>query len=246
MSLKELSLRCLHQDSVALAAAARSDPSARLPTCPDWTEHDIVHHVGRLHRWISHIASARVQERIWPSDLPSGPDDPAERLAWYEEGAAALVDALDAVDEDEPVWNWAEGVGPMRFWLRRVAAETALHRWDAQSGVGEPDPVDTELAVHGVDEMADVFLPVMREKVQRVAADGTTVHLHCTDAAGEWLLRFGAGGIETTREHAKGDVAVRGTASDLYLLLWNRVGAERCEVFGDASVLRRFAEVVRV
>jgi len=73
-----------------------------------------------------------------------------------------------------------------------------------------------------------------------------SMHLHCTDTEGEWMIRFTADGAVTTREHAKGDVAVRGTASDLYLLLWNRVSAERFEIFGDASLLRRFAEHVRI
>jgi len=246
MSLKELSLRCLRHDSAALAMAARGALAAPVPTCPGWTEHDLVGHTGRVHRHIGRVVAQRLQDEAWLRHVPDGPDDPAGRLAWYEEGAAALIDALDGVAEDVPIWNWADGVAPARFWMRRAAAETALHRWDAQSGAGEPDPVDAELAVHGVEEMADAFLPLLGEKVGQVAAEGTTVHLHCTDADGEWLLRFGAEGVSTTREHAKGDVAVRGSASDLYLLLWNRVGADRCEVFGDASVLSRFAELVRI
>jgi hypothetical protein len=47
-----------------------------------------------------------------------------------------------------------------------------------------------------------------------------------------------------TREHAKGDVAVRGTASDLLLFLWGRLPGERLEVLGDASLVGRYFELV--
>ena len=47
-----------------------------------------------------------------------------------------------------------------------------------------------------------------------------------------------------TREHAKGDVAVRGTASDLLLFLWGRLPGKNLEVLGDASLLGRYFELV--
>jgi predicted lipid carrier protein YhbT len=70
------------------------------------------------------------------------------------------------------------------------------------------------------------------------------LHFHSTDGDGEWLARLGAEGLVVTREHAKGDVAVRGVASDLLLFLYGRVGTERLEVFGDAALLARWRELV--
>ena len=52
------------------------------------------------------------------------------------------------------------------------------------------------------------------------------MHLHCTDVAGEWLVTFTAEGPEVEPVHAKGEVAARGTASDLDLYLWGRVDAD--------------------
>jgi hypothetical protein len=52
--------------------------------------------------------------------------------------------------------------------------------------------------------------------------------------------------VTVTREHAKGDVAARGTASDLLLFLWGRVPADSLEVFGDADLLARFSQAIRV
>lgn len=75
------------------------------------------------------------------------------------------------------------------------------------------------------------------------AACGETYHFHRTDGPGEWLVRFMPEGPVVTREHAKGDVAVRGIASDLFLFLWRRLPADRLEVFGDADLLSRYFEL---
>jgi hypothetical protein len=68
-----------------------------------------------------------------------------------------------------------------------------------------------------------------------VAGSGETLHLHCTDRDGEWLLRRTDGGLEVTREHAKGDVALRASASDLYLVVLGRTPAAEPDVFGDPA-----------
>ena len=83
---------------------------------------------------------------------------------------------------------------------------------------------------------------------------GGSVHLHCTDTnspavdgsddrtavTGEWLVsRLDESGIAVTREHAKGDVAVRGRASDLLLWLWRR-DAGPVEILGGTAVADRF------
>ena len=49
-------------------------------------------------------------------------------------------------------------------------------------------------------------------------------------------MTLGPDGISFEHGHAKGDVALRGTASDLLLWAWNRVPVDdRFEVFGDAA-----------
>jgi predicted lipid carrier protein YhbT len=63
-----------------------------------------------------------------------------------------------------------------------------------------------------------------------------SVHIHCTDVPGEWLVTPSDDGLVVTREHAKGDAAIRGTASDLNLVMWRRTPLTAVEVIGDATV----------
>jgi hypothetical protein len=60
------------------------------------------------------------------------------------------------------------------------------------------------------------------------------------------LITGTADGTELTREHAKGDVAARGCASDLFLFLWGRVAPTTLDVFGDAALLDQFRDASHV
>ena len=60
----------------------------------------------------------------------------------------------------------------------------------------------------------------------------------------EWLIRTVDGRLTATPEHTKADAAVRGTASDLLLFLWNRVPAASLDVVGDASVAAAWKDAV--
>ena len=69
-----------------------------------------------------------------------------------------------------------------------MAHETTVHRWDAQSAAGTPDPVPTWLACDGVSEMIDIFL---------AAADNNDVFqdfdLDVVDAGDRFHRRRGGG-----------------------------------------------------
>jgi predicted lipid carrier protein YhbT len=117
-----------------------------------------------------------------------------------------------------------------------------VHRFDAQLAAGDPQPIEHALAVDGIDEFF-MLIPFWRGASQ-LAGNGESMHLHATDGDGEWLVRLGADGVVVTREHAKGDVALRASASDLVLFLYGRRDASAGEVFGDAALLDRWQQLV--
>ena len=240
---RDAQLGALWRDGLALAdAAERAGLDAPVGSCPGWTVADLVWHTGEVHLfWRTCVA-----ERWSDPSAYVEPDRPLGDLLlpWYREGVQRSVEVLTAAAPDEPIWSWAPRGGTAAWIVRRMAQETAVHRWDAEAaaaGGAAPPPIDTELAVDGVDEFFEHFSDTAAEGA---AAVHGRVHLHATDADGEWLVSEPAvgGRLEVSREHAKGDAAVRGTASNLLLLLWRRVGLDddgRFEVFGDAEVARR-------
>ena len=63
-------------------------------------------------------------------------------------------------------------------------------------------------------------------------------HVHCTDVAGEWLVAGDDDGLRVTRQHAKGDAALRGPAEAILLRLWNRDSTRVAELdeVGDPAI----------
>ncbi|MDP9073921.1 MAG: maleylpyruvate isomerase family mycothiol-dependent enzyme, partial [Actinomycetota bacterium] len=214
----------------------------------DWDMTGLVAHLGGVHRWVTGILRTGVLEKAPPPPL----DNPGVVLAWYGEGLASLLEELAQTDPDALAWNWfAQEPAPARFWFRRMAHETAVHRWDAQAaaGAGPASPIDAELAVDGVDEfLGFVARWLARRPVESLSG---TLHLHATDVAGvaggggggggggEWSLTLSPHGVATRREHSKADAALRGPASDLLLWLVNRLAPDGggLQVFGDRGIL---------
>jgi uncharacterized protein (TIGR03083 family) len=216
-----------------VAAAQRAPLDAPIPSCPDWDVAELLAHMGRVYRWAAACVEANAP--LSRRDLPSPPARD-ERVAWVQDGATRILEVLDR-PADDPAWTWSPD-GTVGFWQRRQAHETAIHRVDAELASGSPTPVPRELAVDGIDEWLEL-LP-NRRGAPPVTGAGETVHVHCTDGDGEWLLRLTPDGLEVEAIHAKGDVAVRGPASDLLLVLLRRVGPDHVEILGDRAVLDGF------
>jgi uncharacterized protein (TIGR03083 family) len=234
-------LESLARDSALLADAAdAAGPGADVPTCPGWNVEDLVRHCTSGDLWARTIVETgnRASHDL-PADAPTG----AALVPYFRDGARALVESLAATDPTASVWTFAASDRTARFWYRRRAQETSVHRFDAQTTAGDAAPIDAELAVDGIDEFLTVFVPRMADAV---ATDGETLHFHCTDVPGEWLVARDGEEVRVTREHAKGDVAARGSASDLLLFIWGRIPPSRLEVFGDAAALERFRGAIRV
>src|SRR5262245_55278874 len=188
-------------------AADAADLRAAVPACPGWDVSELVWHLLAVHYFWGTIAADRLQapDAVEEPERPS--DD--EIVARFRRGAERLVDVLGAADPATPVWTWAPQKD-IAFITRHQAQETAVHRWDAEAAAGRDYSIDPEIAADSIDEFLEMSAPAT---IEGAATLGGTVHLHCTDTPGEWFIQpTGDGaGLDITAEHAKGDVALRGT-----------------------------------
>ena len=216
-----------------------------VPSCPGWNVGQLIHHCAAI--WSSVEASIEAGGRADQATVVT-PSDP---VGWHAETHRSLVDYLSARDSDEPCWSFVEP-STMSFWHRRMAQESSLHCWDADNAVAKSrnettTPIDTDVAIDSIDELLDYF--IAQRNPATFAGNGETLHLHAADddtGAGEWVITRTQTGIEVEHAHAKCDVAARGTASDLSLMLWNRIGPGHLEVFGQAELLDEWQRVVRI
>ncbi len=177
-------LASLRADRARLAALADADLSVTVPSCPDWDVEQLLVHLGRVHRWA--IDSSKLAPDTEFPRFGPRPGDDQPVVEWLVDGLEELIDHFATTDLDEPCWSF---IGPTtrRFWLRRQAHETGVHRWDAEGSFGPADPIAGELAVDGIDEWLEIESTRWYKGGPEVSG---TVHLHATDGDGEWHIEL--------------------------------------------------------
>jgi len=225
-------------DADRFASVLETEPlDAPVAACPGWDVARLAEHLGQIHRWADFCAthgrrpSADEAEALESFEVSNA-------AAWMRTGAARLAETLRSLDPEAPTWHPFPVEQVAGFWPRRQAHETAVHRWDAERAVGRPADIDPELASDGIDEYFEIVVPrlVVREAISLPAG---SVHLHCTDVPGEWLIWADDDGFQMIRAHQKGDAALRGPAAAILLRLWGRESSRAGELspVGDESVL---------
>ena len=224
--------------------ALAADADGTVSWCGDWRVRDVVAHIGSGHHMTAQIVAGRPTTDMSVRATLAPPEDDGLLAEWVGAGTTGLLDQLAASDPDDECWSWYPDDQTVGFWARRMAHETLVHRWDAERGAGvAPEPMDPELASDGIDEMLEVFVGLTRVLFE-APGEGESAHLHCTDTDGEWLITFPAPSERVvTREHAKGDVAFRGSAEALLLFLWGRDGGA-VDTVGDRAVADHWRELV--
>ncbi|MGQ0616043.1 MAG: maleylpyruvate isomerase family mycothiol-dependent enzyme [Acidimicrobiia bacterium] len=219
-------------------AAARCDHAAAVPACLGWDVADLVFHVGAVHRFWAEVVE---RPGAGPGEIGAAarPSDSA-LASWARAASDRLERALRTATPSTTIWTWA-AQKDVAFVRRRMAHETAIHCWDLRgaAGAGASRPVEASLAADGIDEFVSFFL---QPPAAAVAPGGGSVHLHCTDVEGEWLV---AADGTVSLGHAKGDAAIRGPASDMLLALWRRLPLGNLEVIGAEDVAERFVGASR-
>lgn len=218
---------------------------AAVAGCPGWTLGDLGVHLVGVQRWATQILNTGT-----PADVTEPPTADQASTA-LRQSSQDLVAALSQIDPMAPCWNFSEAPQVAAFWFRRQACEVAVHRWDAEAAVSTtPAPIDPATAAHVIDEFLHMSLPRIftREQIDVSTLVGD-VHVHCTDldgldAPGEWTFEIVDGSLVVTDDHRKSAVALRGTASNLALALYQRTALDSVDVFGDTDVLARWSQVM--
>jgi hypothetical protein len=118
----------------------------------------------------------------------------------------------------------------------------SVHRWDAETAAGRATPIEGKLAVDGVSEVLDTWLPAGRRKGPSDLHG--VVHLTATDTASEWFVRLRGAGValldtgtilDSDDHHPRAEAS--GTASDLQLTLMGRLQPDLLVVTGDPRLV---------
>lgn len=219
----------LHRDAGRLLASAPLD--APVPSCPGWTVADLLDHVAGVYE--HKVVAVRTAARPEEDGLPAPGADPYERLRTQYE---ALTAELAAHGPDDPSWTWWPPEQNVGFWHRRMAQESAVHRWDAEQAAGQVSPIPDDLAVDGIDEilgwLAWPFDPAP------TPLDGRMVVLRAGGHAWAVTLRPGAyEPVGASSAAPTADASVTGDPEAMLLWLWGRAPDDALAIGGDPAAL---------
>lgn len=222
--------------------AARAGLDAPVPSCPAWAVRQLVAHQGMVHRWAAGVVRGEADvdtNAVERDGLAS-----ADLLAWLDEGATALLSALAFAPDDLDVAFFLEDAPPAReAWARRQCHETTIHAVDAMAAALGRAPRASEtwfssaLAQDGVDELLRGFVPRRKQRLR--SPEPRTVLVRATDTGAEWTMRITSepvvttiGALESADAQDQATIGavteLTGTATQLYLGLWNRGDEVQC------------------
>ncbi|MFE6649463.1 maleylpyruvate isomerase family mycothiol-dependent enzyme [Nocardioides sp. NPDC057772] len=243
------------------AVLADTDPTAPVPTAPEWTAADLLWHVA-----------AEVQH-FWTYVLESRPAEPTEEtytelerpadasyqdlLARFDELNGRFLETLEQTAPEEPVWSWSND-RTAAFTYRRQAHEILIHRLDAELTAGTVTPLDPALAADGIDELLDVFYGGKPDWATFAGTDHY-VRVDAVDTDTQTWVQLGlVSGTRPNGDHLEDepdisvvsaeeipagtepDVVIQGPAADLDAWLWRRRDDEGIQVTGDKDIYERF------
>ena len=223
-------------------AGSAAGLDAMVPYCPGWDVRELLRHLSEIHLWAAAALTKQETRQAhmlndlraaWPDLAVFWPDD--EDLAdYYLATNANLVRVLESSPTDLDTWTFLPAPSPLQMWARRQAHETAIHRYDAESASGDVNGFETAFAADGIDEILMGFAPRAEELPL-----GVTVTMAVTpdDVSERWTVTMGPRGIDTVPQAEPADLTLSGTASDLYLAVWNRGDDSAIETTGDLGVL---------
>lgn len=224
----------LARDGRRLLEVARSHGDATpIPTCPGMTIAELVRHLGSVYG----LVLAWLREGSHPERWESHPPEGADVHEWTSSIFAELVHELGGHDPAEACASWSPADQTFGFWLRRMAAETLIHRYDVENAVHAATALDPSLAADGVDEVMTLWLPTKTQE------DPTrrTAKVQVTCGQTSWIAEVDAygGGILDPR-FATPQAEVTGDPGALDLWLWGRVGDEAVTITGSKDAVQTF------
>ncbi|WP_406738434.1 maleylpyruvate isomerase family mycothiol-dependent enzyme [Streptomyces sp. NBC_00853] len=251
-------LRLIDERSTAFRAAVASAPSldVQVPTCPEWTLFDLAQHIGEGRRdWAVTVAAGPAPAKSVAEGAPTAPREREALLAWLAESTEQLVDALRKAGPDRGCWSWWETLySPHTSGAvaRHQLQQLAVHTYDAQITLGDPQPLPEEVALDGVEEFLSTCVATTSAWPHKPAV----LDFHASEGR-SWRLSLSADGARVARLEGPGttpatagdqdpDAAVaffsaRGTANELVLSLYDRIPIDSLELDGDRGLFEQLS-----
>jgi uncharacterized protein (TIGR03083 family) len=261
--MKNKYLDHFHSNRAAILSAAAVDLDAPIKGCPGWDVAALTGHMGRVYtfwlKWVCERPRGASKEAFaelmaerearlpgyiaWRDPEFHKEARPAGIVEFARDTGNELEDALRELSPDEQVWTFVPSQQTGAFLFRRLALETAVHRWDAEEAVGAEQPIEEALARDGIDETLMMFANDPAYEEHQPLRRGQRILLRDDGGEGQWLVMFGEEGITTSPGDGPADATITGSASDLLLFIMGRRTPEEMQIEGDKALAATWGDL---
>ena len=255
------------ENRAAILAAAELGLDNDVDGCPGWDVGTLVAHCGAAYTfWNKWIRDRPINGR----DQQSWVDLQAERsrrlpgVQWHDSGfpkqerppgviefareiGDELAGRLRELEPSEEVWTIFTPNQTVGFIRRRLAHETAIHRWDVENANGLGPSIPLELAADGLDEYLTVVLQVIsqHEPIRPTRTDyPVRAALQPLDESDPWLVTFNNDRVSVTRGAHSANIVISASTEQLLLYVWGRLSASTLMIEGDATLADQWPMLV--
>jgi uncharacterized protein (TIGR03083 family) len=207
----------------SLIPAAGDLTTIRVPSCPEWSLDDLVQHVGEV--YLHKVDCVRLNAR--PTEEPDLTGLTSVQV--LERGFGELSKTFDEHAPEDPAWTWFEPDQTVGFWIRRMAHETAVHRFDAELAVHSPTPIEDDLAEDGLDE---VLATLLAADIEPAEYEIGRPDVEVRTPGRSWFVHFEKEGLRIS-DAGQATTVILGDPADLELWLYNRITGDHLSFTGD-------------
>lgn len=224
----------LEHQITAAGTLADSHPDQLVPTCDPWTMRDLTEHFLQLAAvWHAavHTPSGGTLEPGKASATAPDVAEVGQRTAQLHHAFAPLAQSFRELSPTTGSW-WFEVVDwTVADLLRRTLVETAVHLWDAQNAVSDPQPLNGDVAALSLQDDRRLWIPRQARGAQPPA---------------QWVRLDTPTGPTTGWWHGpapEGEPAAvvdTAAASQLCLSRWGRHDPQEIDISGNADVVHQW------
>ncbi|MGH1490943.1 MAG: maleylpyruvate isomerase family mycothiol-dependent enzyme [Acidimicrobiales bacterium] len=206
-----------------------------VPNCPGWTVEKVITHLtfglGLAYPYaIATPADADDDQPWakvpWPLTLPTG----KQAIRAFAEHMEACADLFRATDPEKSCWTY-DNTDHARFWFRRAAIETTLHRMDVAEALGlQKTTISDDRAIDAIEDAIDFALPL----AARMTGGPPQASL---------AIRIDGHSDELVLGEAAPTAWIAGDGAAVLLALWGR-NHDGVEISGERQVAKQWMTVV--
>ncbi|MEP6666725.1 MAG: maleylpyruvate isomerase family mycothiol-dependent enzyme, partial [Nocardioidaceae bacterium] len=141
-------------DTERLLAMGERGLDPAVPRCEGWTVRDVITHTAEVYQHKIRVMA----DNTWPDPWPPSDFESREPLEFLRQSKADLFGEFAEHEPTEETTTFSPSDSTITFWIRRMALEVAVHRYDAELAHRDTTPIPDDESLDGIDELLRVML----------------------------------------------------------------------------------------